>query len=89
MSGSVIRALKYTQIYSAFTHALTLKLWLRKYGEQADIRSQLNAALQAFSRQNRELAAWFEQHGAQHPLAFETLLNPQRIATLITSLQHD
>ena len=89
ISGSVVRALKYTQIYSAFTQALTLKLWLRKYGEQADIRCQLNAALHEFSRQNRELAAWFEQHGAQHPLAFKTLLNPQRIAALIASLQHD
>ncbi len=88
ISGSVVRALKYTQIYSAFTQALALKLWLRKYGEQADIRSQLSAALREFSRQNRELAAWFEQHGAQHPLAFETLLNPQRIAALISSLQH-
>ena len=89
ISGSVVRALKYTHLYSAFTQALTLKLWLRKYGDRAEIRSQLNAALHEFSRHNRELAAWFEQHGAQHPLAFETLLNPQRIATLITSLQHD
>ncbi|HGF0768119.1 TPA: hypothetical protein ACF7ZB_000386 [Kluyvera georgiana] len=89
IADGAIRALKYTHIYSAFTQALSLKLWLRKYGEQADIRMQLASALRDFRQQNNELEAWFSQHGDAHPSAFATLLNPQRIATLIASLDND
>lgn len=88
LSG-VTRAVKYSHIYSAFTRALTLKLWLRKYGEQADVRAEFTAALAHFTHQNRELETWLLQHGSQHPSSFATLLNPPRIAALIASLAHD
>lgn len=89
IADGAVRALKYTHIYSAFTRALTLKLWLRKYGEQADIREQFASAMLAFRQQNGELNAWFALHGDAHPTAFAAMLNPSRIATLITSLDHD
>ena len=50
---------------------------------------QFASALRDFRQQNNELEAWFSQHGGEHPSAFATLLNPQRIATLIASLDND
>lgn len=89
VNGAVLRGLKYTQIYSAFTQTLMLKLWLRKYGEESSVREQFTRTLAVLAQRNRELEIWFSREGAQHPLSFTTLLNPDRTAGLITSLERD
>lgn len=90
ITGSMARAQKYSQLYTVFKHALMLKLRLRKYGQnQPDIQALFRRALGDFRQCNQSLETWFQHHGAEHPLAFASLLNTQQIAGLIYSLEHD
>ncbi|TCV98708.1 hypothetical protein [Biostraticola tofi] len=89
IGGSIIRAQKYTIIYYDFIQALTLKLLLRKYGQQHDTQLQLDEALALFAKHNHQLREWYATEGGHHPYSFQTLLNPERISELITSLHND
>ncbi len=90
ITGSMARAQKYSQLYTVFKYALMLKLRLRKYGQnQPDIQALFRRALGDFRQCNQSLETWFQHHGAEHPLAFASLLNTQQIAGLIYSLEHD
>lgn len=89
-AGSMVRAQKYSQLFTAFKHALVLKLRLRKYGQnQPDVQALFRQALGDFRLCNQSLETWLQRHGAQHPLAFASLLNTQQISGLIHSLEHD
>ncbi len=89
IGGSIIRAQKYTTIYYDFIQALALRLLLRKYGQQQDTQLQLDEALALFAKHNHQLREWYASEGGHHPYSFQTLLNPERISELITSLRDD
>ncbi|PWC13408.1 hypothetical protein [Brenneria corticis] len=84
------RAHWYTRAFSCATNAITLRLWMRKYGEQPDLQQQFRQYIQDMHHYAVDLENWFESQGDNtHPYIFKILLDPNRVIHLAESLQQD